>query len=36
MAFLKALTFTKDFTDDTDFNKCRSQLHDEINSSHCV
>ena len=25
-AFLKALTFTKDFTENTEFNKCRSRL----------
>ena len=26
MAFLKVLTFTKDFIDNTEFNKCHSQL----------
>ena len=26
LAFLKYLSFTKDFTDNTEFNKCHSQL----------
>ena len=26
LAFLKDITFTKDFTDTTEFNKCRSQI----------